>query len=328
MVKSSLKKASEKLLAIRNLKVYFYTYAGVVKAIEDINVDLYKGETLGLVGETGCGKSVTASSILQLIDPPGRIVEGEIFFKGDNLLAKSEKEMRAIRGGKIAMIFQDPTTYLNPVYTIGNQINEVIKVHQRLDSKEEITRMAIEALKLVRMPDPERVINRYPHELSTGMRQRAMIAMMISCRPELLIADEATTALDVTVQAQILQLLRDLKEELNLSMIFITHNFGVVSRICDRVVVMYAGNIVELGSKFDIFDTPLHPYTKMLLGAIPKVDSLTSLAPIPGTLPNLIKPPLGCRFHDRCPQRNEKCKLQKPELMEIETGHFVACYTK
>jgi oligopeptide/dipeptide ABC transporter ATP-binding protein len=178
------------------------------------------------------------------------------------------------------------------------------------------------------MPDPERVINRYPHELSTGMRQRAMIAMMISCRPELLIADEATTALDVTVQAQILRLLRELKEELNLSMIFITHNFGVVSRICDRVAVMYAGNIVELGSKFDIFDTPLHPYTKMLLGAIPKVDSSTSLSPIPGTLPNLINPPLGCRFHDRCPQRNEKCNLEKPQLIEIEPGHFVSCYLK
>jgi peptide/nickel transport system ATP-binding protein len=325
--KNTTKENAEAILSVRGLKVYFYTYAGVVKAIDGIDFDLYKGETLGLVGETGCGKSVTASSILRLIDSPGRIVEGKVLFKGEDLLEKTEKEMRKVRGAKIAMVFQDPATYINPVYTIGNQIAEVIKVHQRPDSKD-LKQMTVEALKLVRMPDPERVVDRYPYELSTGMRQRAMIAMMLSCRPELLIADEATTALDVTVQAQILRLLRDLKERLNLSVIFITHSFGVVAKICDRVAVMYAGQIVELGSKYDIFDFPMHPYTRALLGAIPQLgaDASVALESIPGTLPNLIYPPSGCRFHDRCTRKSEKCGSGKPELVEVEAGHYVACF--
>lgn len=325
--KNATKENAEAILSIRNLKVYFYTYAGVVKAIDGIDLDVYKGETLGLVGETGCGKSVTASSILRLIDSPGRVVEGEILFKGEDLLKKTEKEMRKIRGGKIAMVFQDPATYINPVYTIGNQIAEVIREHQHPNSKD-LKQMTVEALKLVHMPDPERVIDSYPHELSTGMRQRAMIAMMLSCRPELLIADEATTALDVTVQAQILRLLRDLKEELNLSVIFITHNFGVVAKICERVAVMYAGHIIELGSKYDIFDSPKHPYTRALLGAIPQLsaDPSIELESIPGTLPNLIYPPSGCRFHDRCPRKGEKCGSEKPELVEVEAGHYVSCF--
>lgn len=313
---------------MRKLKVHFYTYAGVVEAIDGINLDIYKGETLGLVGETGCGKSVTALAILRLIDPPGRIVEGEILFNGDNLIEKTDQEMREMRGSKIAMIFQDPTTYINPVYTIGNQIAEVIEEHQKQSSKEDIRGLTINALKLVRMPDPERIIDRYPHELSTGMRQRAMIAMMLSCHPELLIADEATTALDVTVQAQILHLLKELKEKLHLSILFITHNFGVIATTCDRIAVMYAGRIMEIGSKIDIFDNPLHPYTQGLLGAIPRLDqeATNELKSIPGNIPKLINPPSGCRFYDRCSHRTSKCKSRKPDLKEVEKGHFVSCY--
>jgi oligopeptide/dipeptide ABC transporter ATP-binding protein len=327
-VQTSVKQEKEKILCIRNLSVNFYTYAGVVKAIDKINLCIYKEETFGLVGETGCGKSVTASAILRLIEPPGRIVNGEIFFKGENLLEKTEQEMRKIRGNKIAMIFQDPTTYLNPVYTIGDQIAEVIKEHQGQRSKAIIKALTVDVLKLVRMPDPERVINRYPHELSTGMKQRAMIAMMLSCRPELLIADEATTALDVTVQAQILHLLNDLKKKLHLSILFITHNFGVVAAICDRVGVMYAGKMVEIGSIIDIFDNPLHPYTRGLLSAIPKLDqdTQTILKPIPGTVPNLMNPPSGCRFHPRCDQASLKCKIDEPILKEVDEDHYVACH--
>jgi oligopeptide/dipeptide ABC transporter ATP-binding protein len=327
-VQTSVKQEKEKILCIRNLSVNFYTYAGVVKAIDKINLCIYKEETFGLVGETGCGKSVTASAILRLIEPPGRIVNGEIFFKGENLLEKTEQEMRKIRGNKIAMIFQDPTTYLNPVYTIGDQIAEVIKEHQGQRSKAIIKALTVDVLKLVRMPDPERMINRYPHELSTGMKQRAMIAMMLSCRPELLIADEATTALDVTVQAQILHLLNDLKKKLHLSILFITHNFGVVAAICDRVGVMYAGKMVEIGSIIDIFDNPLHPYTRGLLSAIPKLDqdTQTILKPIPGTVPNLMNPPSGCRFHPRCDQASLKCKIDEPILKEVDEDHYVACH--
>lgn len=323
-----LKQVKGKILSIRNLKVHFYTYAGVVEAVDGISLDIYKGETLGLIGETGCGKSVTASAILRLIDPPGRIVDGEVVFNGENLLEKNDREMREIRGSKIAMIFQDPTTYLNPVYTIGYQISEVIKEHQGQSSKEDIKSLTINALRLARMPDPERTINRYPHELSTGMRQRAMIAMMLSCRPELLIADEATTALDVTVQAQILHLLKELKEKMHLSILFITHNFGVIATTCDRVAVMYAGQIIEIGSKTDVFDNPLHPYTQGLLSAIPRLDqdAETELKSIPGTIPKLINPPSGCRFYDRCGQKNSKCKSSKPELKEVEKEHYVSCH--
>lgn len=325
------KKKRKIILSIQNLKVFFYTYAGVVEAIDGINLNLYRGESLGLVGETGCGKSVTASSILQLIDPPGKIVDGKIFFKGENLLEKTNQEMREVRGSKITMIFQDPTTYLNPVYTIGDQISEVIIEHQKQSSKEVIRSLTIEALKQVRMPDPERVINRYPHELSTGMKQRAIIAMMLSCHPELLIADEATTALDVTVQAQILHLLKELKEELNLSILFITHNFGVVATICDRIAIMYAGQLVELGSKADIFYNPLHPYTQGLLDAVPKLeqDNAKELKSIPGTVPHLVNPPRGCRFYDRCNRKTDKCKRMrstKPGLKEVENGHYVSCF--
>lgn len=320
-------KEKETILSIRHLEVDFYTYAGVVEAIDGLSLDVYAQEAIGLVGETGCGKSVTALSILRLLDSPGKIVDGEILFGGEDLLKKSEDDMRKIRGGKIAMVFQDPTTYINPVFRIGFQIAEAIKEHQKESSKRVIKQLTIEALKLVRMPDPERVYDRYPHELSTGMRQRAMIAMMLACRPELLIADEATTALDVTVQAQILHLLNELKKELHLSIVFITHNFGVVAAVCDRVAVMYAGSIVELGSTLDIFDSPLHPYTQGLLRAVPTLDCVGGkLELIPGALPNLINPPAGCRFHDRCTYRMASCSSEKPELKEVEKGHYVSCF--
>lgn len=323
-------KKKEIVLSIQDLQIHFYTYAGVVKAIDGVSLDIYKGETLGLVGETGCGKSVTASAILKLVDSPGKIVAGKILLESEDILQKSEREMRKIRGGKIAIIFQDPTTYLDPVYRIGDQIIEVIREHQKLASKQELRKSAVEALKLVQLRDPERLVGSYPHELSTGMRQRVMIAMMLCCHPTLLIADEATTALDVTVQAQILRLMEELKKKLNMSMLFITHNLGVVATICDRVAVMYAGQIVELGSKFDVFDNPLHPYTRGLLGAIPRFDQdfEKELAVIPGTLPNLINPPEGCRFYDRCGSKSTECRLTEPELREIEDGHYVSCYNQ
>lgn len=316
------------ILSIRNLSVYFYTYAGIVRAVEGLNLDIFRGEVLGLVGETGCGKSITALAILRLIDPPGKIVEGDILFNGESLLTKTEEEMRKIRGKKIAIIFQDPTTYLNPVYTIGNQIEEAISHSMKSKSKNDIKRLVINALKLLKIPDPERTLRQYPNELSTGMRQRAMIAMMLSCNPELLIADEATTALDVTVQAQILDLLLELKDKLQLSLLIITHNFGVVSQICDRVAVLYAGNLVEIGSKHDILLRPLHPYTQALIKAIPSLeqDSVDKLVPIHGTLPDLIHPPPGCRFHLRCPYATLKCSLIKPRLLNIKNGRHVACH--
>ena len=322
-----LKQAKERILKIRNLSVHFYTYAGVVEAIDRVSLDIYKGDTLGLVGETGCGKSVTASSILRLVDSPGRIIGGEIVFEGENLLEKTDQQMRKIRGSKIAMIFQDPTTYLNPIFTIGDQIMEVIKEHQGQSSKEAIRNLTINILNLVRMPDPERIIARYTHELSTGMRQRAMIAMMLSCRPKLLIADEPTTALDVTVQAQILNLLKELKEKLSLSILLITHNFGVIATTCNRVSVMYAGRIIEDGSVIDIFDNSLHPYTQALLRAIPRLDQDTTvLKSIPGTIPKLISPPSGCRFYDRCAQKMAKCKYREPKSKEVEKDHHVSCH--
>jgi peptide/nickel transport system ATP-binding protein len=293
-------------------------------------MDLYAGEIVGLVGETGCGKSVTALSILRLVDPPGKIVDGKVLFKKENLLEKTEDDMRKIRGHKIAMVFQDPTTYFNPVLTIGKQIAEAVRERQRLEgpsSKKDIRNEVIAALKNVGMPDPERIIDQYPHELSTGMRQRAMIAMMISFNPELLIADEATTALDVTVQAQILTLLEKLTKSMKLSMLFITHNFGIVAQICDRVGVMYAGNVVEFGEKIDLFDNPLHPYTAGLMKALPKRRrQAEDLMTISGSVPDLIDPPAGCRFHPRCHFATQICKTESPTLVEARKRHYVACH--
>ena len=324
------------LLTVRNLRVNFYTYRGVVKALDGIDLEIVQGETLGLVGETGSGKSVTALSLIRLIpDPPGKIDGGEILLQGENLLLKSESEMRKVRGARIAMVFQDPSTFLNPVLTIGEQIIETLLVHDvlrgpnlkgkalRLKAREK----AVQLLKQVRMPDPAGALRKYPDELSGGMKQRAMIAMAVACHPDLLIADEPTTALDVTIQAQILELLNDLKRQEGLSVLMITHDLGIVAETCDRVAVMYGGNIVEVGPTSRIFENPLHPYTKALLNSIPRMSThLERLESIKGTVPNLISPPSGCRFHPRCPMAMDVCQMNKPVLEEVEERHSVACF--
>ncbi|MFQ6087331.1 MAG: ABC transporter ATP-binding protein [Candidatus Methanofastidiosia archaeon] len=317
----------EVILEIRNLRTYFYTYEGVVRALDGINLDIKKGEAVGLVGETGCGKSVTALSIMRLIQsPPGKIVGGEILFEGKNLLELTEDEMRDIRGNEIAMIFQEPMTSLNPVFTIESQMREIIMLHQKV-GKDEAKKRALEMLKLVGMPDPEKVLKQYPHELSGGMRQRAMIAMEISCSPDLLIADEPTTALDVTIQAQILKLIKGIMGEIDASLLLITHDLGVIAKICDRVAVMYAGVIVEFADVRSIFKDPMHPYTKGLINAIPKLsEKRERLEIIRGRVPNLIHPPSGCRFHPRCDFRMDICDKEKPPAFNVKSEHSVACY--
>lgn len=320
------------LLSVRDLRTYFYTYSGVVKALDGVDLHIYRKEIVGLVGETGCGKSLTALSIMRLVDPPGKIVDGEILFKGEDLLKKNENEIRKIRGKNITMVFQDPTTYLNPVYSIESQVGEVIRIHQNLgenekESKALLKEKIIEVLNLVGMPDPVRTMKQYPHELSTGMRQRVMIAMMVSCNPDLLIADEATTALDVTIQAQILEMLEDLTMKLDTSVLIITHDLGIVAETCKRVYVMYAGNVVESAEKFELFDNHLHPYTLGLLRAVPKPHKdVERLKTIPGFVPNLIYPPSGCRFHPRCPYAMQICKDAKPSSFEVSTDHYVSCH--
>jgi len=316
---------SEALLSVRDLETHFYTYQGVVQALSGVSFDVRLGEAVGLVGESGCGKSVTALSILGLIEPPGRIVKGEIRFEGQDLLRLTDRKMQDIRGRSISMVFQDPSTYLNPVYTIGNQLSEIIHLHQK-QSGAELRRRALEALALVRMPDPARVLSQYPLQLSGGMRQRCLIAMALACHPSLIIADEPTTAVDVTIQAAILKLLGDLRHEMNMSLLLITHNLGIVAQLCDRVVVMYAGDIVETARTKDLFRAPIHPYTKALLQAVPSVyhDPSTVLPSIPGMVPDLINPPPACRFHPRCSQAMELCRTIKPDLREVAPDHYVA----
>ncbi|MCD6370635.1 MAG: ABC transporter ATP-binding protein [Thermoplasmata archaeon] len=326
----------EVLLKVEDLHTYFYTYEGVVKAVDGVSFDIKKGEIFGLVGETGCGKSVTALSIIGLIDDPGKIVGGKIIFKGKNLLELGEEERRKFRGKEISMIFQEPMTSLNPVYSIGDQIVELLLLHEEgiedmrktpKELREKKKKKAIEMLRLVRMPDPERTIDSYPHELSGGMRQRAMIAMMLATKPSLLIADEPTTALDVTVQAQILNILMDMRDKLGISILLITHDLSVITEVTDRVGVMYAGNIVEIADTFTIFKNPKHPYTVGLMEAIPKItEKKEELKQIRGSVPNLIYPPSGCRFHPRCDYIKPICQKKKPKLVEIEPGHFVACH--
>jgi peptide/nickel transport system ATP-binding protein len=316
------------LISIRGLKTNFYTYAGVVKALDGIDLDIYKNETLGLVGETGCGKSVTALSIIRLIQwPPGRIDEGSITFEGRDLLKLSNNDMRQVRGNKISMIFQEPMTSFNPVFTVGDQIAEVLILHQKMDKKTAWAK-AIEMLTFTGVPAPERVAKSFPHELSGGMLQRAMISMALACKPMLLIADEPTTALDVTIEAQILELMKDLKAKTDSSILLITHDLGIIAEMCDRVGVMYAGNIVELGAVTSIFKKPAHPYTNGLICAIPTLATKKDckLEMIPGSVPNLVFPPPGCRFHPRCSKAMDVCKKDKPKVTEIEPGHFVACH--
>ncbi len=315
------------LLEIKNLKTHFFTHEGTVKAVDGISFKINQGETLGIVGESGSGKSVTALSVMRLIPhPPGKIVNGEVYFEGKDLLKLDDKEIREIRGKKISMIFQEPMTSLDPVFTIGHEIIEAIQLHQGL-KKEKARKKAIEILKIVGIPDVEKRINNYPHELSGGMRQRVMIAMALSCNPTLLIADEPTTALDVTIQAQILRLINDLKGKFGASVMLITHDLGVIAEMCDHVVVMYAGHIVEYTDIYTLFDNPLHPYTKGLSKSIPRLDvEVENLDAIPGIVPNLLDLPPGCPFHPRCDFCFKKCMEEMPELIEIENSHLVKCH--
>ena len=318
------------LLEVKRLKTYFYTEDGVVRAVDGVSFEVYPGEVLGLVGESGCGKSVTSLSIMRLISKPGRIDEGEILLDGENLLDLPEDEMIKVRGNRISMIFQQPQTALNPVFKVGDQLAEVLDVHQDL-GKEAGWKRAVALLKMVGVPDPERRAEAYPHELSGGMAQRVMIAMALACVPELLIADEPTTALDVTIQAQILDLMRDLRREMGTSVILITHDLGVVAEMAERVAVMYAGEIVEQTDVNSLFDEPLHPYTQGLIGSIPILGEIKErLDVIPGSVPNLVNLPPGCRFAPRCQARFKYncaiCAEVKPELEEVKPGHFVRCW--
>jgi oligopeptide/dipeptide ABC transporter ATP-binding protein len=315
------------LLRIDNLQTHFFSAGKVVKALDGISFEINAGEVFGLVGETGCGKSVTALSVLRLIPfPPGKIVAGSIRFKDTDLLALPPEAMRRHRGKEISMIFQEPMTSLNPAFRIGDQMREVIRLHQGL-GKAAALEAAVDMLERVRIPDARKVAGQYPHQLSGGMRQRVMIAMELSCRPALLIADEPTTALDVTIQAQILRLLKEMRRETGSSILLITHDLGVVAQMCDRVAVMYAGSIVEQAGVVDIFRTPQHPYTQGLWGAIPQIeDEKPSLAVIPGTVPDLSRLPEGCKFHPRCGRRFEPCDRLRPEMAEVAAGHFAACH--
>lgn len=315
-----------KLLVVRNLNIQFFTHAGVVKALNGVNLDIERTGVHGLVGETGCGKSVTALSIMRLIQPPGRITNGKIMFEGEDLLQKSEKEMMKIRGSKISMIFQDPTSSLNPLLRVGEQIAEGIRFHEGLN-KREAMKKAIKMMETVAIPESSKRANDFPHMLSGGMKQRIMIAIALSCHPSLLIADEPTTNLDVTIQAQILNEMKTLQNNFRTAILLITHNFGVVAQMCNRVAVMYAGRIVEEADTETLFMRPKHPYTLGLMKAIPKIKQrVRRLHDIPGFVPNLIHLPPGCSFHPRCHYATEICRKKVPEDIEVGPGHTVACH--
>ncbi|MFW9783608.1 MAG: ABC transporter ATP-binding protein, partial [Candidatus Heimdallarchaeota archaeon] len=328
----------EPILDVQDLTTYFYTEEGIVKAVEGVSFKIYEGETLGLVGETGCGKSVTALSILKLVRPPGEIKRGKVSFEGVDLHKKSDEEFLKYRGNRITMIFQDPLNSLNPVYKIGDQIAEVYRLHmenelliEAVKSKTSIYDIARKwsrkILKDLNIPTPRVIFDRYPHELSGGMRQRVQIAMGLACSPKLLIADEPTTALDVTIQNQILKLMKELRKKYNTSILFITHDLGIISKMCDRVAVMYSGFIVEYGDIEKLFETPYHPYTRGLISSVPVVGKKREwLDVIPGMVPNLIYPPSGCRFHPRCQYCFEPCDIHIPKSIEIEPEYFVACH--
>ena len=320
--------SKEKLIDVNNLRTHFFTEEGVVKAVDGVDFEIYPGETLGVVGESGCGKSVTSLSIMRLIEsPPGQIVDGNIMFEGDRDLTQlSQKEMRKIRGNDISMIFQEPMTSLNPVYTVGDQISEAILLHKDV-TKKEAREQAIDMLRKVGIPLPEQRVDEYPHQLSGGMRQRVMIAMALSCDPKLLIADEPTTALDVTIQAQILELIDDLKENFDMSIMMITHDLGVIAEVADRIAVMYAGKVVEYTDAVSLFKDPQHPYTWGLMHSIPRLDKeVEELYAIPGVVPSPLEFPEGCKYNTRCELADEKCLASEPELKEIEEGHQVRCW--
>src|SRR5579864_4512510 len=318
---------AENLLEVNNLKTYFFTRGGVVKAVDDVSFTIKPGETLGVVGESGCGKSVTALSIMRLVaNPPGKIIGGEINFNGENILEKNQEELTELRGSKISMIFQDPMTSLNPVYTVGFQIAETVKRHRKDVSYDQAWKRTLEMLDLVHIPDAKRRAKSYPHEFSGGMRQRVMIAIALACNPQLLIADEPTTALDVTIQAQVLELMKGLSQEFGTAVMLITHDLGVVAGTCQHVNVMYAGHVIESAPVQQIFETPAHPYTVGLLQSIPKLneDRGSKLTPISGQPPDLSKPIVGCPYAARCPKVQSRCRQERPELMPVGRGTQVA----
>lgn len=312
------------LLEIRSLKTYFFTEAGVVKAVDNATFDVRPKETVGLVGESGSGKTVTALSALRIVPTPGRIVAGSITFEGGDVLAKSEEEMRKLRGRKMAMVFQDPSSSLNPLYTVEKQLSDILMLHRKL-TKKEASQRAEYLLELVGMPEPKTRLKSYPHELSGGMKQRVAIARALSCEPTLLFADEPTTNLDVTVQAQVLELMKKLQRDLGMSMVMITHDMGIIADMTERVTIMYAGRVMEAAETKTIFHEPKHPYTEALLAAVPRVDQRKILEVIPGNIPNLIEPPAGCVFHPRCKYAKQACIDNVPPLEEVGAGHLAAC---
>ncbi len=315
------------LLSVAGLRIRFYTLRGVVHALEGVSLHVDRGETIGLVGETGCGKSITARAILRLIDPPGRIVGGSVMFEGRNLLTMSEGEIRKVRGDQISMIMQEPRVSLNPVMQVGKQVAETLMIHDRSLSRRAAWQQAVDMLSAVAIPDPKRMARRYPHELSGGMAQRIMIAIMLVRRPKLLIADEPTSALDVTIQAQILDLMNGLIEETGSSVLMITHDLGIVAETCDRVIVMYAGGVVETGRTAEVLRDPQHPYTKGLLRTLPDQASADQpLYSIEGTVPSLLTPPQGCRFASRCGYAMDRCRLEPPPAYALGPTHHVACF--
>ncbi len=318
---------NEKIIEIKDLRTSFFTEDGETKAVDGVSFTVPKGKTLGIVGESGSGKSITSLSILRLIQDPGKIIGGEINFKGENLLEKKESQMRSIRGNEISMIFQEPMTSLNPVYTVGDQIAEAFMIHQKLNKKKAMQK-SVEMLELVGIPSPKQRVKQYPFELSGGMRQRVMIAIALACNPELLIADEPTTALDVTIQAQILELMKKLQDELGMSIIIITHDLGVVAETCDMVAVMYAGNIVEYSDVASIFHNPSHPYTSGLLSSLPRhdIDVEGELEVIKGAVPSPAEMPEGCRFAPRCPYASDICKNEHPDLIDLAGENQVRCW--
>ena len=332
----SVELTQQKLLEVKNLSKHFPIRHGItermlrkrklwVRAVDGVSFDIGTNETLSVVGESGSGKSVTALSVLGIVPKPGKIVQGKIEFKGQNLLSKTEKQMHAIRGREIAMIFQDPSSSLNPLYRVENQLKDVLTAHEKM-SKEECRRKIIEALSIVGIPDPEIRMRDYPHQFSGGMKQRVAIARALALEPTLLFADEPTTALDVTIQAQVLELLEDLKKKMGMSLVMITHDMGIIAKMTARVVVMYAGNICEIARTEDLYERPRHPYTSLLLAAVPRLDRRKTLTIIPGNIPNLIEPPSGCRFHPRCKYATERCSEASPVLEQVDQDHYVACF--
>lgn len=323
----------EELLRVKNLKTHFFTKKGIVPAVDDVSISVPKSSIIGLVGESGCGKSMTAMSIMQLIQKPGKIIKGSIELEDENLLTYTKNEMRSVRGNKVSMIFQEPMTALNPVYTVGKQVSESIRIHHSDVSKEEAKQRVLEIFKAVGIPEPERRFNSYPHQLSGGLRQRVMIGMAMICNPKLMIADEPTTALDVTIEAQILSLMKDLQRERDTSILLITHNLGVVAEVCDFVYVMYAGKVMEQANTFELFKNTCHPYTEGLMKSIPKITSEKQrLYNIKGVVPNLMKLPKGCRFCPRCDKAMPKCFEIEPPLYKVKSvvensgEHYVRCF--